>query len=139
MTLCYELNKYFVRINGGFFMEFINGFLSSMVAEAAATADPNATGAELAGAGGWLQMLIFIIPLALMYLILIVPQRKKEKKQREKIESAIVGDQIITIGGVAGKIINIKDDEVTIETSVERSKITIKKWAIKEVIKPIEA
>lgn len=120
-------------------MEFINGFLSSMVAEAAATADPNATGAELAGAGGWLQMLIFIIPLALMYLILIVPQRKKEKKQREKIESAIVGDQIITIGGVAGKIINIKDDEVTIETSVERSKITIKKWAIKEVIKPIEA
>jgi len=118
-------------------MKFLN-FVLFALAETAA-ADPNATGPELQGAGAWLSMLIWIIPFALMYIILIVPQRRKEKKQREKINSAIVGDQIITIGGLVGKIVNIKDDEVTFETSVERTKITIKKWAIKEVIKPIEA
>ncbi|NLE24372.1 MAG: preprotein translocase subunit YajC [Clostridiaceae bacterium] len=82
-------------------------------------------------------MLVLIVPLALMYVIMIVPQKRKEKKLRETIGGAIVGDQIITIGGLAGKIVNIKDDEVTFETSVERTKVTIKKWAIKDVIKPI--
>lgn len=111
-----------------------------LLAEAAtAAADPNATGAELAGAGNWLSLLVFIVPLALMYVILILPQRKKEKKLRNLVNSAIVGDRIVTIGGMCGKIINIKDDEVTFESSIERTKITIKKWGIKEVVKPIES
>ena len=115
-------------------------FLSSLLlfAAEAPAVDPNASGADLAGAGNWLSMLVLIVPLALMYVILIVPQKRKEKKLRETISGAIVGDQIITIGGLAGKIVNIKDDEVTFETSVERTKITIKKWAIKDVIKPIQ-
>ena len=84
-------------------------------------------------------MLVLIVPLSLMYVILIVPQKKKEKKLRETIAGAVVGDQITTIGGLTGKIVNLKDDDVTFETSVERTKITIKKWAIKDVIKPIES
>lgn len=114
-------------------------FLSSLLLFAAETAavDPNASGADLAGAGSWLSMLVLIVPLALMYVIMIVPQKKKEKKLRETINSAIVGDQIITIGGMVGKIVNIKDDEVTFESSVERTKVTVKKWAIKDVVKPI--
>ncbi|NLB78776.1 MAG: preprotein translocase subunit YajC [Clostridiaceae bacterium] len=83
-------------------------------------------------------MLILIVPLGLMYVILILPQKRKEKKLRATIGAAIVGDQIVTIGGLAGRIVNLKDDEVTFETSVERTKITMKKWAIKDVIKPIE-
>ena len=100
----------------------------------AATAD-----AAAAPAGGSLlmQMLIFIVPLGLMYLLLIMPQRKKEKKAKELINSAIVGDTVVTIGGVIGKIVNIKDDEVTVESSVDRSKVSFKKWAIKEVVKPL--
>ncbi len=118
-------------------MEFFSRVLTTLAATA--TTNPDATGAELTGAGNWLQLLIFIVPLGLMYLILIVPQRRKEKKVRETINSAIVGDSIVTIGGLTGKIVNIKDDEITFETSVERSKITVKKWAIKEVIKPIQS
>lgn len=114
-------------------------FLSSLLlfAAEAPAVDPNASGADLSGAGNWLSMLVLIVPLALMYVIMIVPQKRKEKKLRETIGGAIVGDQINTIGGLVGKIVNIKDDEVTFETSVERTKITIKKWAIKDVIKPI--
>ena len=114
-------------------MNFLNTFLAFAADEA------TATGPELQGAAGWIQILPLVIMFGLMYLFLIVPQRRKDKKQREIINSAVVGDQIVTIGGMVGKIVNIKDDEVTFESSVERTKITIKKWAIKEVIKPTEA
>jgi len=90
-----------------------------------------------------MEQLIALLPLvlmfALMYVILIVPQKKREKKTREMLNSLEVGNKIVTIGGITGKIINIKDDEVTIETGIERTKIQFKKWAIKEVEKPIEA
>ncbi|MGI6084915.1 MAG: preprotein translocase subunit YajC [Acetivibrionales bacterium] len=116
-------------------MNFLSSFL--MFAAENGAVDPNASAADIAG-GNWLSMLVLIIPLGLMYVIMILPQKKKEKKLRETINSAIVGDQVITIGGIVGKIINIKDDEITFETSVERSKLTVKKWAIKDIIKPIE-
>lgn len=78
-----------------------------------------------------------ILLFGLMYVILILPQKKKEKKAREMISQAIVGDKVVSIGGVIGKIVNIKDDEFTIESGSERTKITVKRWAIKEVDKPL--
>ena len=102
----------------------------------AASAATGATGAA-GGSSMILQLLIFIVPLGLMYLLLIMPQRKKDKKAKELVNSAITGDNVVTIGGICGKIINVKDDEVTLESSVDRSKVTIKKWAIKEVAKPL--
>jgi len=117
-------------------MEFLFNFFA-FAAESGVT-DPNASGADLS-AGNWLSMLFLIIPIALMYVILIVPQKRKEKKMKETIAGAIVGDQIVTIGGLTGKIVNIKDDEITFETSVERTKVTVKKWAIRDVIKPISS
>jgi len=80
-----------------------------------------------------------IVLFVAMYFILILPQKRREKKTREMLDSLKVGDKIVTIGGIDGKIINIKDDEVTIETSVEKTQIVFKKWAVKEVIRPIEA
>ncbi|PYG87016.1 preprotein translocase subunit YajC [Ruminiclostridium sufflavum DSM 19573] len=84
----------------------------------------------------------FVIPLVLlfglMYLMIIRPQKKKEKKTKELLDSLQVGWSVITIGGICGKIINIKDDEVTVESGVEKTKILIKRWSVKEVIKPIE-
>lgn len=117
-------------------MEFLSRLL--LLAAEAPAVDPNASGADLTGGGQWMQSLALFIPLVLLYVILILPQRKKEKKQREIIAGAVAGDQIVTFGGITGKIVNIKDDEVTFETSAERTKITIKKWAIKDVIKPVE-
>ncbi len=82
-----------------------------------------------------------VIPLALMfglmYLFLIRPQKKKEKKLRDQINAMVVGDNVVTIGGVVGRIVNIKDDEVTISTSVANTLITFKKSSINNVVKPI--
>jgi preprotein translocase subunit YajC len=96
---------------------------------------PQSTGA----AGGLSLFLPFIILIAAMYLLIFLPQKRREKKAREMLSALKVGDKVVSIGGVAGKIINIKDDEVTIETSVEKTQVIFKKWAVKEVEKQIEA
>lgn len=89
------------------------------------------------------QMLVgFILPMVLifglMYLMLILPQKKKEKKTKELLNSLQVGWNVTTIGGLVGKIVNIKDDEITIESGIEKSKLLIKRWAVKDVVKPVE-
>ena len=94
-----------------------------------------------AAAGSWTGMLGTLLPLVLMfglmYLFLIRPQKKKEKKLRDQINAMVVGDNVVTIGGVVGRIVNMKDDEVTISTSVANTLITFKKSSINNVIKPI--
>lgn len=89
------------------------------------------------------QILVgFVLPMALvfglMYVMLILPQKRKEKKTKELLNSLQVGWAVTTIGGIYGKIVNIKDDEITVESSVEKTKIVVKRWAIKDVVKPAE-
>ena len=91
------------------------------------------------GISMWLPTLGYLVFFILMmYLLIFLPQKRRDKKAKAMLDSMQVGPEVITIGGVSGKIVNLKDDEVTIETGVEKAKINFKKWAIKEVIKPIE-
>jgi len=99
------------------------------------------TAAEGATTSSWESILGLVVPLALMFglmwLLLIRPQKKKEKQLRDQISKMVVGDTVVTIGGVVGKIVNIKDDEVTISTSVANTLLTFKKSAINTIQKPI--
>ena len=70
---------------------------------------------------------------ALMYFLMIRPQKKKEKELRQQIDAMRVGDTVMTIGGVIGRVVNILGDEVTIVTSVANTMITFKKSAISTV------
>lgn len=91
--------------------------------------------------GGLAGLASMALPLVLMFglmwLLMIRPQKKKEKALKELISSMTVGDQVLTIGGVVGRIVNIRDDEVTISTSVANTLITFKKSAISSVSKPV--
>lgn len=68
---------------------------------------------------------IFLI----FYFLLIRPQRKQQKAHDEMVKSLSRGDEVVTIGGIIGKIIHITDDRITIKTAedtrleVERSKV----------------
>lgn len=90
-----------------------------------------------------MEQLVGILPLILMfgimYVILILPQKRKEKKTKEMLVALKVGENITTIGGIMGKVINIKDDEITIESGIEKTQIKIKRWAIRDVEKLVEA
>jgi preprotein translocase subunit YajC len=87
----------------------------------------------------FLQLLPMILIFVVMYLVLIIPQRRREKKTREMLSALKQGDTVTSIGGIKGKIINISDDDITVETSIERTQIIFKRWAIKEVEKPVES
>lgn len=90
--------------------------------------------AAAGGANPLIMVAIFGGFLILWYVIAIRPQRKKEKELREKIDKMRVGDQVITIGGLVGKVANIRDDEVTIMTSAANTLVTYKKSAINSII-----
>lgn len=87
----------------------------------------------------WPTLIWFAAIIGIMYLLVFLPQKKRDKKAKAMLSAMQVGNNVITIGGITGKVINIKDDEVTIETGIEKAKINFKKWAIKEVSTPIES
>ncbi|HIZ16332.1 MAG TPA: preprotein translocase subunit YajC [Firmicutes bacterium] len=85
--------------------------------------------------GGWASILIMIVYIigfaALIYFILIRPQRKKTKEEQKMRDSVQVGDEIITIGGLYGRIVSKKDDDSFImESGADKNKIRIAKWSI---------
>ena len=115
----------------------MNLFLMTACAEPVATAEP-----AVAGPGAMLSSLIFpILMIAILYFIMIRPQRKRDKLTKEMLAGLVVGDKIITIGGIHGKITQIKDDTLILETGsgAEKSFVKISRWAVREVVKPAEA
>ena len=80
------------------------------------------------GAGDYLTMIAnfapIVILIVLFYFLLIRPQRKRDKAEREMRNSIEVGDEI-------GRVVNIKDDVLIIESSNDRTKLKIYRWAIR--------
>lgn len=94
--------------------------------EAAAAADTAA-----GGPAAMISLFMpFILVVVVMYFFMIRPQRKREKEIQEMRSKIEVGDEIITGGGIIGRVVNIRDDSVVIETGSDRSKIRIARWAI---------
>ena len=83
----------------------------------------------------YLQAIMQFAPLVLLivlfYFMLIRPQRKRDKAEKEMRNSIDIGDEISTIGGFIGRVVNIKDDVLIIETSNDRTKLKIYRWAIR--------
>ena len=71
--------------------------------------------------------------LLMIYFMMIRPQRKKDKADREMRESMKVGDEAITIGGIVGKIEKINEKTVVISTTAGKNKIEFLKTAIASV------
>lgn len=87
------------------------------------TADP-------AAAGGSSMIMMLVLMFAVFYFLIIRPENKKKKKTEEMRNSLTLGDEIVTIGGMTGKLVQITEDTVTFETGEDRVRIQIKKWAI---------
>jgi len=85
------------------------------------------------------MMIIMIVAMiAIFYLFMIRPESKKKKKLAEMRESLTVGDTITTIGGIFGKVVNIDGDKITFETSEDRVRVQVAKWAVSTVGKAAE-
>ncbi len=73
---------------------------------------------------------------AVFYFFILRPQQKREKASQKMRSSLEVGDDIITIGGIVGTIVSIKEDTLVIETSGDRNKMRITRWAIQQNTTP---
>ena len=90
-----------------------------------------ADGAAAAGAGSPILTIVMIVGLlALMYFFMIRPQKKQEKQINEMRENLQVGDEIVTIGGIYGRVVSLKEDTIVIESKSDHSKLTIARWAL---------
>ena len=78
------------------------------------------------------QIVPFVLLIVVFYFVLIRPQRKRDKETQRMRKSLQVGDEIVTVGGVVGLVVSIKEDTVVLETGGDRSKIRVKRWAIQE-------
>ena len=86
------------------------------------TADPTA------GLMGMLPMLLIMV--AVFYFMIIRPENKR-KKEAEQLRSNIKnGDKITTIGGIVGKVVDVKEDKFVIETGADQVRIEFAKWAL---------
>ncbi len=79
------------------------------------------------------MILVYVIIFGGMYLIMVRPQQKRRKQEEELKKNLQLGDEITTIGGIVGRIINIKDDTDSLIIESGSNKIRIKKWAVSSV------
>ncbi len=77
------------------------------------------------------SMIIMIVAMfAIMYFVMIRPQKKKQKEEEAMRSAVDVGDEITTIGGICGRVVTVKEQHLIIETGADRNKMQITKLAI---------
>ncbi len=92
------------------------------LADAAPAAEP--TG----GLFGMLPMLIIMG--VLFYFLMIRPENKRKKEAAQMRSNLKKGDEIVTIGGIMGEVVDVKEDKFVIETGADQVRIEFAKWAL---------
>ena len=83
-----------------------------------------------AGAGMGSTIVMMVAMIAVFYFMLIRPENKR-KKEAEQMRSAVKkGDKITTIGGIVGTVVDVKENNIVIETSADQVRVELAKWAI---------
>ncbi|MBQ7118219.1 MAG: preprotein translocase subunit YajC [Clostridia bacterium] len=81
--------------------------------------------------GSSMSMIIMVVGMfAIMYFLMIRPQKKRQKEEQAMRDAVEVGDEITTIGGICGKVVTTKEDSLIIETGADRNRMMIKRWAV---------
>ncbi len=108
-------------------MSFSGPFMFAAAADTAGTtASPTSAITSL--------LITFLPVIIIFYFFIIRPQKKRDKEDKEIRESIVIGDEVVTIGGIIGIVVRQTDDSLVIETGGDRSKIRVQKIAIKDNI-----
>ena len=76
------------------------------------------------------SMFILIAMLAVMYFIMIRPENKRKKEAEQMRASVKKGDKVVTIGGIVGVVVDVKDNKFVMETGADQVRIELEKWAL---------
>ena len=92
-----------------------------------------------AAAGSNSSMIIMLVAMfAIMYFVMIRPQKKRQKEEQEMRNAVEVGDEITTIGGICGKVVIVKEQHLIIETGADRNRMQITRWAVQQNVTATE-
>lgn len=81
------------------------------------------------------NLILIVVLIGVMYFVMIRPQQKQDKKNKEMRESLKIGDEIVTIGGLVGKITKITEKTITIQTGNPNTKVELIKGAVANISK----
>ena len=87
-------------------------------------------GTSAGGADMMSTIIMMVVMVAIFYFMLIRPENKRKKEADDMRASLKVGDEITTIGGIVGKIVDIKGENIVLETGADRVRIEFVKWAV---------
>ncbi len=76
------------------------------------------------------MIIMLVVFIAIFYFLIMRPEEKKKKEEEQLRSSLAEGDKITTIGGIVGKIVAFKDDNIIIETSADRVRMELTKWSV---------
>ena len=111
-------------------MTFAGG---AFAAETTASTSTAGTATATSGSGNMLSFVVsMVILFVIFYFLMIRPENKRKKKVEEMRSGLKNGDDIVTIGGICGKIVSIAGDKITFETGEDRVRIQVAKWAISD-------
>ncbi|MBR2277943.1 MAG: preprotein translocase subunit YajC [Eubacterium sp.] len=82
------------------------------------------------GVGSYSYIILMVLLVGVMYFMMIRPQKKRQKEEQEMRSSLEIGDEIITIGGIVGKVVTIREEDIVIETGADRTKMKLQRWAV---------
>ena len=102
----------------------------AMLSFAGCYAAGDASGTEAAASSSWVSIAMVVVIFAVMYLLMIRPEKKRKQKAEDMRNSIETGDKITTIGGMTGKVVHVSSDRITFETGEDRVRIEVMKWAI---------
>ncbi|MGQ0657009.1 MAG: preprotein translocase subunit YajC [Chromatiales bacterium] len=97
-------------------------------------ADAHAQAAPATGGGaGMLELLPLLVLFAVFYFFLIRPQMKRQKEHRQMVETIAKGDEIVTNGGIAGRITDLSDSFLTLEIA-KGVEVKVQKQAVGAIL-----
>ena len=89
-----------------------------------------ATGATGGMGGASSSIIMIVVMIGVFYFLLIRPEKKRKKEAEELRSSIKVGDSIVTIGGICGTVVDVKEEKFVIETGADRVRMELQKWAL---------
>ena len=91
------------------------------------------------GFGGW-TLIIMLVLMVGLFLVMSIPQRKREKKVKEMLAALKPGDRVRTIGGMYGTVTSVKDDVITLSVGPDKARLVFARAAIATIEDaPVEA
>ena len=80
--------------------------------------------------GGFTTIIMVLVMLGAVYFVMIRPDNKRKKEAEQMRNDMKVGDEIVTIGGICGKVVHVKDDKFVIESGADQVRLEFAKWAL---------